>query len=58
MATGMVYSPGIIIVGEYFDRKRALANGIAYSGSGLGGIIFPLIIRYFLDEYGLDGKYF
>ena len=41
MGTGLAYSPGIVIVGTYFTRKRAMANGIAYAGSGLGSIIIP-----------------
>ena len=43
-------------MGEYFNDKRAIANGIAFSGSGLGGVIFPVLVRYLLDEYGLNGK--
>lgn len=37
--------PCIAILPQYFKRKRALANGIAASGSGIGGIIYPIMFR-------------
>ena len=43
-------------MGEYFDKKRALATGIAVSGSGVGGFLFSkFIIPLLLQEYGLQG---
>ena len=33
---GMMYLPSIVVVGFYFDKKRALATGIAVCGSGIG----------------------
>uniref|UniRef100_A0A2C9LQD7 Major facilitator superfamily (MFS) profile domain-containing protein n=1 Tax=Biomphalaria glabrata TaxID=6526 RepID=A0A2C9LQD7_BIOGL len=32
---GMVFLPAIIVVGLYFNKKRAIATGIATSGSGI-----------------------
>ncbi|GAU93371.1 hypothetical protein RvY_05324 [Ramazzottius varieornatus] len=53
---GFVYLPAIVIVGEYFDKKRALATGIAVSGSGVGGFFFSkVIIPLLLEAYGLQG---
>ena len=43
----MVYIPAILIVGFYFEKKRAMANGIANSGSGLGAFIYAPL-RYSL----------
>jgi len=31
---GMIYVPAVIAVGFYFEKKRALATGIAICGSG------------------------
>lgn len=31
-----LFVPAVAIIPQYFDRKRAIANGIAASGSGLG----------------------
>ncbi|CAI7660699.1 unnamed protein product [Penicillium glandicola] len=32
-------------VPQWFDRKAALAIGISMSGAGLGGVIFPFVLR-------------
>ncbi|KAL1954977.1 hypothetical protein VTO42DRAFT_384 [Malbranchea cinnamomea] len=37
--------PCVAILPQYFKRKRALANGIAASGSGIGGIVYPIMFR-------------
>ena len=33
---GLLFLPSIVIVSQYFDRKRALATGIASMGSSIG----------------------
>lgn len=33
---GFIYLPGIVVVSQYFESKRALATGIAVAGSGFG----------------------
>jgi hypothetical protein len=43
------------MVGSYFKRRRALANGIAMCGSGIGTFIMSPLLRYLLDEYGWNG---
>jgi len=34
----LIYVPAVITVGFYFDKKRALATGIAICGSGLASL--------------------
>lgn len=51
----LIYPTSIFILGTYFSRRRALANGIAISGSCLGGLAFPVLYRFLLDEYGIQG---
>ncbi|XP_052061338.1 monocarboxylate transporter 12-like isoform X1 [Mytilus californianus] len=41
----------IVAVGLYFTRKRAIATGIAMSGSGLGVIVYPYLTQLLLDMY-------
>ena len=42
---GMVFISSILAVGFYFNKRRALANGIASSGSGIGIFLYaPLCI--------------
>ena len=37
---GLMYLPSIVMVGYYFDKRRALATGIAVCGSGIGSFVF------------------
>ncbi|KAH0382246.1 hypothetical protein KCU92_g6425, partial [Aureobasidium melanogenum] len=34
----------------YFKNRRALAGGITVAGSSLGGVVFPLMVKYLLPE--------
>ena len=53
MANGIVYVPGLIACGFYFDdQKRALATGIATSGSGVGIVVIPLPVGYINECLG------
>ena len=40
---------------QYFKHRRAIANGIAMSGVGIGQLILSPILRLLLDNYGLKG---
>ncbi|XP_053408557.1 monocarboxylate transporter 14-like isoform X1 [Mercenaria mercenaria] len=48
---GMIYLPSIVSVGYYFERKRAIATGIAVCGSGVGTFIFAPLTKFLLDEF-------
>ena len=37
---GLVYLPAVVAVNYYFERRRALAAGIAVCGSGVGTFLF------------------
>lgn len=43
------------IVTSYFVKLRGLANGLCISGSALGSIILPPVLRWLLEEYGYHG---
>ncbi|XP_033759467.1 monocarboxylate transporter 12-like [Pecten maximus] len=47
--------PIYILIGEYFDKKKGIANAVFVSGNSLGGVIMPPLYRYIFDEYGLRG---
>ncbi|KAK3601159.1 hypothetical protein CHS0354_019158 [Potamilus streckersoni] len=55
MGFGFVYLPAIVMVGQYFEKRRALATGIAVCGSGFGGFVFAPLCEYLLFEYGWKG---
>lgn len=52
---GLSFPPTVYIVTSYFVRWRGLANGICISGSAIGSIILPPLIRYLLVTYGYRG---
>ncbi|XP_060068752.1 monocarboxylate transporter 12-like [Ylistrum balloti] len=52
---GLVYTPTIIIVSYYFEKRRALATGIATCGSGIGGFVFAPLSVLLLETYGWRG---
>lgn len=53
---GMIFVPSIMIVNQYFDRKRSLANGILTSGSGIGLLVMSPIIERSVESYGWRGS--
>uniref|UniRef100_A0A646QDR5 Monocarboxylate transporter 9 n=1 Tax=Hemiscolopendra marginata TaxID=943146 RepID=A0A646QDR5_9MYRI len=55
IGAGLSYTPGVLIVGRYFEKRRGLANGICMSGSALGSIILPPFLNFLLSEYGYRG---
>ncbi|XP_043270556.1 monocarboxylate transporter 12 [Venturia canescens] len=52
---GLSTTPGIIIVSQYFDKHRALANGICVSGTAAGSFVFPLLIEALVSNFGFHG---
>ncbi|CAF0965157.1 unnamed protein product [Rotaria sp. Silwood1] len=49
---GLVYLPSIVMVGYYFDKKRAIATGIVTAGTGIGSITFGPLSRFLFDQFG------
>jgi MFS family permease len=39
-------------ISHWFNVKRGMASGFAFTGSGLGGVIFPLMIQALLPRLG------
>lgn len=52
IGAGLAFPPTVYIVTSYFVRLRGLANGLCISGSALGSIILPPVLRYLLENYG------
>ncbi|MCJ1383129.1 hypothetical protein MMC17_006242 [Xylographa soralifera] len=40
---GCLFLPGVTIVSQYFNTKKAFATGIASLGSSVGGVIYPIV---------------
>jgi len=47
-----MYLPSIVMVGYYFDKKRAMATGIAVCGTGIGTFVLAPIVNLLVSEYG------
>lgn len=45
LGSGCVFVPSVAVLPQYFKKKRAFANGIAATGSSIGGIIYPIMFR-------------
>lgn len=52
MGTGFLFLPSVALLPQYFRRKRALANGIAASGSSIGGVLYPIIFHRLQGDIG------
>lgn len=50
-----MYLPAIVMVGYYFDKRRALATGIAVCGSGIGSFVFAPLSEALLSRYSWKG---
>ncbi|KAK7074273.1 hypothetical protein SK128_018151, partial [Halocaridina rubra] len=49
---GFIYVPAVIATGFYFEKRRALATGIAVCGSGIGTFIFAPLNTYLIHTVG------
>lgn len=49
----MVYMPVIKLLPEWFSERRGLAGGIIFSGTGVGGFVFPFVLNALLEKVGL-----
>lgn len=53
IGAGMSFIPSVAIVGTYFSTRRSTALGLAATGSSVGGIIYPVILRHLIVQIGL-----
>lgn len=53
--SGFLFPPTLVILGRYFRKRRGLANGLSMASACLGGLAYPLFIRFCMDEYGVRG---
>ncbi|KAF7921093.1 uncharacterized protein EAE97_011361 [Botrytis byssoidea] len=55
IVAGPVFDHGylsIAVLPAYFDKKQALALGVAASGSAIGGVVFPIIFNQLQPKIG------
>ncbi|XP_078613871.1 monocarboxylate transporter 13-like [Branchiostoma floridae x Branchiostoma japonicum] len=51
----LMYSPSLAMVGKYFDKRHATANGIAISGTGVSMFVLSPLFQFLIDEYRWNG---
>ena len=54
--TGICFQSTFSIIPHHFTRRRDFALSMMATGVGIGGIMYPLIINYFMEEYGYSGS--
>ena len=52
---GLSTTPGIIMTSRYFNKRRALANGICVSGTAAGSMVIPPLMEVLIPIYGFRG---
>lgn len=50
LATGLIMSPAMSAVPQWFQKNRGAAMGAAVAGSSLGGVIFPIMLSNLLTK--------
>ncbi|KAL3472268.1 MFS general substrate transporter [Aspergillus californicus] len=48
----IAYSPCILLMEDWFDKRKGLAFGVMWAGTGLGGVILPIVMEQLLSRYG------
>ncbi|KXH66377.1 hypothetical protein CSAL01_07260 [Colletotrichum salicis] len=54
---GLLFLPSYGIVAQWFNVRRASANGVAIAGAGLGGLTYSLAVGAMMDSMGLLWAY-
>lgn len=52
LAAGCMFVPSVALLPQYFRRKRGLANGLAASGSSIGGVVYPIMFSQLQQKVG------
>ncbi|RPA71684.1 MFS general substrate transporter, partial [Ascobolus immersus RN42] len=51
---GLLYSPVIIYMDEWFHARKGLAYGVMWGGTGVSGVAIPIIMNAVLEHPGWD----
>ncbi|KAJ7337448.1 MFS general substrate transporter [Mycena albidolilacea] len=46
---GLLFVPAVSLPSHYFKAKRSLVMGMAFAGSALGGVVFPIILNHLIN---------
>ena len=48
----LLYTPTIVFLDEWFVHRKGFAYGIMWAGTGVSGIVVPLVMNWGLEKYG------
>ncbi|XP_064489259.1 monocarboxylate transporter 10-like [Ornithodoros turicata] len=54
VGAALAYTPSLVILGHYFDRRVGLVNGIATAGSSVFTVLLPILLRFLLRTIQLQ----
>jgi MFS family permease len=52
IAAGCLFVPSVALLPQYFREKRGFANGLAASGSSIGGVVYPIMFDQLEKKVG------
>ena len=50
-----MFAPSLVVVNEYFDKKRSIALGLSTAGSSVGAFVVPHLMEFLFDQFGFSG---
>jgi MFS family permease len=51
-----LFSPAMGAISHWFNERRGEASGFAFTGSGFGGVHFPLMFQSLVPQVGWHGR--
>ena len=52
IGAGCLFIPSVAILSTYFSTKLGRATGLAFAGSGLGGVVYPIVFYKLAPQIG------
>jgi MFS family permease len=52
IGNSFLFTPAMGAISHWFDKRRGEASGFAFTGSGFGGVLFPLMMQSLLPKVG------
>ena len=52
ITSGVLLTPVVLYLGQWFDKRRGFATSAIFMGSGVGGVVFPLVFNALLTSVG------
>src|ERR1700759_5241785 len=48
----LAYGPVILFMDEWFVKRKGFAYGVMWAGTGVAGVVLPIVIQWLLSTYG------